>query len=99
MEDQWLASEKFGETEGYLLLCPVCKFTYTQHGDVTIYSRKKEDGPERTIHLGLTPVPASNPSPRRDAIGIHVLGECGHSFEILLIQHKGQTFFSFREKP
>lgn len=79
--------------DGVVLACPLCGHNYTHHGAVRIFSRPSgEDGPS---HEDGAPTD-DNPSRRRDAVAIAVEGECGHAWELLVIQHKGQTYLGVR---
>lgn len=87
--------------------CPRCGNDYTHHGDVTVYSREKEDakmgfithvtnGQTSTVYTEMT----LNPSGRRNGIRIDFECEACHMsddnpppvFSWLIIQHKGNTY-------
>jgi hypothetical protein len=77
----------------YKLLCPKCGYDYTHVKHALSMSGGDEGGPDKNgLIYGIPPV-RETPF-RRNALGIEVLGECGHLFEIILQQHKGQTFIT-----
>ena len=78
----------------YLVRCPVCEFESTHHKSVAHY-RRAEDERTQVVWIGPEGPQQENPSPRRSAVGIRFEGECGHSWWMNIIQHKGQTFIDF----
>lgn len=87
-----------------LLRCPLCvaerdaqQGDYTRHGAVEIYNREKEDSAAglfvRLSGDSISRAPATrNPSDRRNGIRVEFFCEAGHSFDLLISQHKGSTF-------
>lgn len=86
----------------WLVHCPHCNFDYSSHVGVLEFRRLDEagdcveDGQTYMSAPGRSDwVPTSqNPSPRRGGVVIVFEGECGHVWELLLSQHKGQTFIN-----
>lgn len=85
-----------------LLACPVCGHDYNHHGAAASFTRDGgEDGPSQIT----TTAPISqialrdNPSSRRHAIRVAMSGECGHTWYLDIIQHKGQTFLGAVTTP
>jgi len=83
--------------EELLLVCPVCGDTYQHHTTVTIFDRLGgEDGQSMAMNSAhgtwVAIANADNPSSRRDAVRVHFWGECGHTWSLDFVQHKGQTF-------
>lgn len=87
--------DSWGE-DALKVCCPVCGHDYAHHGDVLSFHRGAEDGPTVVIaNRAVSEWEAAeieNPSPRRGAIRIMCDGECGHSWWLDIVQHKGQTF-------
>lgn len=92
----------WGDRENMIVLCPVCRYEYQHHRDVAVFGRKGEDG------LSYNRGPASdesraatlgNPSMRRDGLRIEFDGECGHTWFLEIVQHKGQTFVFATHDP
>jgi len=77
--------------------CPYCGNENTHHGRVEVFERDKEDGQTFMKTPGFDGHNETfiNPSKRRDAVRINFEGECGHSFRMDIIQHKGNTHISF----
>jgi ferredoxin len=68
--------------------CPVCgdQFTHVQ-GVYTLLGTDESDGLYRGSHLV-----ARESGHRRDAVAVRTQGEtCGHRWDLVLQQHKGQT--------
>jgi hypothetical protein len=77
-------------TQNPILLCPVCGDSYSHVR--TAYTRKGNDEGEAVDAYPHTKNNGSTPS-RRSALCVLVDGEtCGHSWEVVFQQHKGQTF-------
>ncbi len=93
----WFKTDSWGKTPALLLVCPTCGFEYQKHGTVREFVRPKEDGPSEEVSNGRTVPTEDNPSPRRGAVVVDVEGECGHHWQLQIIQHKGQTFCTARE--
>ncbi len=79
-----------------VLGCPRCDCGQT-HLEVTEVFQRPEDGEPRSVMIGaaveVIEGPSDvNPSPRRDAVVLHFRGECGHTFTVTFMQHKGETF-------
>jgi hypothetical protein len=71
------------------LRCPVCgeECTHVQ-GVYTLLGGDESEGPYRGSYLI-----ARETDYRRDAIAVRVQGEtCGHRWDVVFQQHKGQTF-------
>lgn len=86
------SDDSWGEP-ALLVCCPVCGFDYAHHGDVLSFHRGAEDGPTVVIaNRSIIETEMQNPSPRRGAIRVMFDGECGHSWWLDVVQHKGQTF-------
>lgn len=89
-----------GEGPCMRLLCPSCSFPYQHHNKVREFVRMSgEDG---TSVVGVPGVAGwapdeNNPSRRRGAVVIEFRGECGHDWQLEIVQHKGETFMSARE--
>jgi len=94
MRKDWI---KPYSSDEYIVLCPICGFECLHHGAVQVYVRDEEDGDTTVIQIGDHEPARENPSGRRGAIGIKFQGECGHEFEMLVVQHKGTTYLQFRE--
>jgi hypothetical protein len=89
-------SEKDIEIENGFLKCPVCGCYDTHQLKVHVFFRTEgsDTGNHATIDrefIKAIPNMKGNPSPYRDGIIIEMYGECGHSFDLLVYQHKGQT--------
>lgn len=79
----------------FIVRCPVCGDDYQHHEGVREFRRMAgEDGETVLLDPGRgTILPTrSNPSPRRGAVTIDFVGECGHEWTLAILQHKGQTF-------
>lgn len=91
-----------------ILRCPICvaerdagQGNFTHHGTVEIYNRSKEDSDtglavrvdDQELQKGNR-ISLRNPSRRRNGIRIGFLCEAGHSFDLLIGQHKGSTLVS-----
>jgi predicted GIY-YIG superfamily endonuclease len=95
------------EPDADVLLCPNCGYYFTHTSNVEVYDRRTEDGYCWRHVVSGTKVKSSvdgrdNPSPRREGIRIYFSCESCHAddgsnypppFELLIYQHKGQTFF------
>ena len=93
-----------GEADAWMLLCPICGFDYTHHNQVDVFERiGGEDGPTLQITVDgaqVTVAPSDeNPSSRRGAVAIQFYGECGHTWDLTLVQHKGTTFVQVARMP
>jgi hypothetical protein len=87
------------------LLCPVCGGNNLHHGEVEVFTRKKEDSAEGA-HVtvrenGWADADRDmtlNPSARRDGVLIHLSceGGCG-PFVLQIAQHKGETLVQIGE--
>jgi hypothetical protein len=71
------------------LKCPVCGDNYSHVvGVYTLVGTDESEGLYRGSHLVARETPY-----RRDAIAVRVNGEsCGHSWDVVFQQHKGNTF-------
>ena len=71
-----------------ILTCPVCNHEFSHVGAVyTLLGGDESSGLYRGSHLVARETPY-----RRDALAVRVGGECGHFWDVVLQQHKGQTF-------
>jgi C4-type Zn-finger protein len=73
-------------------VCPVCgdKFSHVQ-AVYTLLGSDESEGLYRGSHLVARETPY-----RRDAIAIRVHGEtCGHRWDVVFQQHKGETFVRY----
>jgi hypothetical protein len=90
------------------LACPHCNYNYLHHHRIIVYER--EHGKEDAEYLIKTTIDNSisvetvraqdsgNPSSRRDGLLIGFWCEgCDARPELSIEQHKGQTFFRWRE--
>jgi len=84
------------EPEGFLtsagtqlaLCCPDCGHGYSHVQAVYTLLGGDEGG---TLYRGSHLVARETPY-RRDALAVRVLGECGHRWDFVFQQHKGETF-------
>ena len=92
--------------EASLLKCPRCDSDYLHHGRVICYERS-EDEPNTAVlsmenggFVAIEKRPSvdcKNPSSRRNGLTIDFYCEqCGEGLELLISQHKGQTFIGWR---
>jgi hypothetical protein len=86
------------------LICPKCGCFYMHHIEVRSYTRIVEDGPTQCVKIGYNNSidwvndTQNNPSSRRGAVGILFQCEdCGEEMELAIVQHKGNTYFEWRE--
>ena len=70
------------------ILCPLCGDEYSQIGRV--FTLLGSDALEAGVYDGTEAV-GCTPS-RRSALGIEFEGECGHSWSLIIQQHKGNNF-------
>jgi hypothetical protein len=90
-----------------MLVCPACKFNYTHQEAVEVFDRLEDsDGIHACVSRGTITMDRNmheNPSPRRQGLRINFTCEschyedsenCPPPFELLIYQHKGQTFFN-----
>lgn len=93
-----------GHEYGYdnSLCCPVCNYQCAHQVRYHIFNRPKgEDGESSVVTVdafpsngGVSNIPLSpqtNPSLRRCGIRINFVGECGHTWDMVIYQHKGYT--------
>lgn len=68
--------------------CPVCghEFSHVQ-AVYTLLGSDESQGLYRGSHLVARETPY-----RRDGLAVRVRGECGHLWDVVFQQHKGQTF-------
>jgi hypothetical protein len=86
--DEQLINRKLFANGTPILCCPVCGFEATHVQAVyTLIGGDESEGLYRGSHLV-----ARETSYRRDALAVRVHGECGHLWDIVLQQHKGNTF-------
>jgi hypothetical protein len=70
------------------LCCPTCAHEYSHVQAVyTLIGEDESRGMYRGSHLVARQTPY-----RRDALAVRVQGECGHIWDFVFQQHKGQTF-------
>jgi len=76
-------------TRGIVVLsCPVCGFEFSYVNAVyTLLGGDESSGLYRGSHLVARETPY-----RRDGLAVRVDGECGHRWDFVFQQHKGQTF-------
>lgn len=92
------------------LLCPICSDTYMHHGRVIVKNRPCEDGDGNVVKVngpgGLCAhhIPKEQIEGRRSVVWISFSCEnCDSKYGgvvthwLQIIQHKGQTFFSWTE--
>lgn len=79
------------------LLCPVCggDYTHVRSAHTAFGVDEYESG---TPYKG-TRARGVRKGWRRDALVIGVWGECGHAFQVVFQQHKGNTFLFVRRLP
>lgn len=85
-ESQLFDHKLFGEP---ILRCPVCgdEFSHVQ-AVYTLLGGDESEGLYRGSHLVARETPY-----RRDALAVRVHGEtCGHRWDVVFQQHKGNTF-------
>lgn len=88
------------------LACPSCEYTYTHQSIIEVFARQEDCDGIHTCVRGETVMTdrnmSANPSPRRQGIRIYFTCESCHGedgdnypppYELLIFQHKGQTFF------
>ena len=87
------------------MTCPSCGFNYLHHEQVEVFPRPKEDA-ERYVGFevsrqGLRTIPPdTNPSSRRDGLRIRFSCEgCDLLPSLTIVQHKGQTFMEWEQRP
>ena len=91
---------------GWTLLCPCCGGDYLHHVGVVVYDRPREDAPSYETRIATGQgcdggfggdVPArGNPSSRRHGVAIDFVCElCGESAELVIAQHKGQSYLAW----
>jgi hypothetical protein len=77
-------------TSGAMVLCPACDWEYSHIREVfTRFGTDRYEGGHAytgTIAKGV------DPRWRRDGLVIVFDGECGHSWELLIQQHKGNNY-------
>ena len=93
---------------GPALICPRCGSDYLHSGAVKVYDRE-EDAAETsvtTVNYGLAAThvvessKAGNPSSRRQGVAVAFeCEECEGPLELLIAQHKGGTFVTWRYAP
>ena len=89
--------------EDFRLLCPKCGFDHT-HLESVEYFGRHEDA-DRGTHAKMNfdgcevdEFLDGNPSDRRDGLILHFSCEGGCEFDILIFQHKGGTYFHFKNE-
>jgi hypothetical protein len=106
MKTKWIQKTSYitlSDDAGQLMHCPKCGSGYTHQTRVDVFQRDIEDaktGLRISIEGTTTNISrdmAHNPSYRRDGIIIYFWCEgCGEDhpgFSIIIVQHKGRTFF------
>lgn len=81
-----------------IMQCPNCGYTYLHQSRVVVYNRSREDADVvcTVVNPSSSPIGAT-PSSRRDGLAIEFSCEgCGMWNELLIAQHKGETFLSWR---
>jgi len=75
-----LTDPKFSNQYGDVLVCPTCGFQYTHAGTVDIHMADKTE--------------YTSPSGTRNNDWLAISFECegGHSFKLVIAQHKGYTY-------
>jgi hypothetical protein len=80
------------------IICPVCQFDYTH--SQRVYTRPGTDEYEyKGPREGTVEDRSRGTAGRRGAIVIEFSGECGHSFDLVLTQHKGQEYLLLTPNP
>jgi len=82
--------ELFARTSTYdpVLHCPVCRLKFSHVVAVyTLLGGDESGGLYRGSYLVARETPY-----RRDGLAVRVDGECGHRWDLVFQQHKGQTF-------
>lgn len=86
------------------LLCPGCGHNYTHQGAVEVFSCKEDCQATQIVvndlkvAIDIKPARDRNPSPRRHGVIIHLnCEECEAGGELLIYQHKGNTYIKVRE--
>jgi hypothetical protein len=71
-----------------VLICPTCGYGFSHVQAVyTLIGGDESGGLYRGSHLVARETPY-----RRDGLAVRVYGECGHRWDVVFQQHKGQTF-------
>jgi hypothetical protein len=81
------------ELDEQRIRCPICLGEYSHVRGA--YTRYGSDPWEAVLYQGTVAKEMSKE--RRSALVIVVDGECGHSWKIVLQQHKGLTFLEFEQ--
>jgi hypothetical protein len=89
--------------EDFQLICPKCGFDHTHLESVEYFGRHEDDeiGTHATMNINGCKVDDcldGNPSDRRDGLILHFTCEDGCEFDILIFQHKGGTYFHFKNE-
>jgi hypothetical protein len=71
-----------------ILVCPLCGFDYNHIKRVG--TELDPEGDETVIYAGTSLVFERTTGERRSAVRIDLDGECGHSWSLILQQHKGR---------
>jgi hypothetical protein len=86
--DDQIIDRKFFADALPILCCPLCQFEYSHVQAVyTLIGGDESEGLYRGSHLVARETPY-----RRDALAVRIQGECGHLWDLVFQQHKGQTF-------
>jgi len=99
--DYYLERACFGNDELFRLKCPKCGFDNTHLESVEYFGRHEdaEHGTHAKMDFDECQVDDcldGNPSDRRDGLILHFSCEDGCEFDTLIFQHKGLTFFKFK---
>ena len=83
------------------LCCPRCDFFYLHQTAVEVWNRKEDEdvgGIRITQEGNVAEATGDNPSARRSGVSIAFeCEECPCNAELVIFQHKGQTFIEWRE--
>jgi len=89
-------SEGFSYGDKIVIQCPFCDLDY--HKIIRVGTElDNEYGDEAEIYKGTSLVIERNTGERRSALRIDLQGECGHSWSLILQQHKGVIAIFARE--
>ena len=104
MDKQIFSQQPIKVNEDGLLLCPSCEETYLQFNDVEVHRRLGEDGDALSTLFDdtevITSITKSKDLPgRRDSNSFDFHCEnCSSPYEMVMLNHKGQTFMVWRGK-
>lgn len=77
------------------ILCPACRDMYSHIRRV--YTRMGSDPHEAVVYEGT--VASDTTGSRRSALVVEIDGECGHSWNLVIQQHKGNNYVSTELLP